>query len=448
MKKKIVRIIIIAAGILVLMGGAFGYFIWNSTQKSEDILGKREAIPQKTSVVDIISKGNSDWNTWQGPNFDKKSSFTGLKKNWSKGLTKLWEVNFLCQGDQTASWATAVIQGNVLIVPGRDEKSDLVFCLNSETGELIWKGSYLADAKTNHGPGSRATPAIDNDRVYTFGRSGDLVCWNLTDGKILWHKNVVEIGGEEPDWGHSSSPLVFGNKVIVQSGGKALAAAYDKITGEVLWTSGKGVAGYAAANIYTADSTILLFSGEALSEVDPENGSIFWSIPWVTDYKVNAATPVSEGNIVFATSGYGMGSFAVKIENKKATKLWESKAIESQHSDPVIVDGYVYGYAGNSTRNNGKLACLRLSDGKVMWQSDEAGMGTFAYADGHLICLDIKGNLYLVETNPNKFVKSGEVKGAIPNVKYPAWTAPVVANGKLYLRYLQNIICYDIQGDK
>jgi len=444
MKKKTIRIILIVSGLLILIVAGFGYFIYNFTQGSEKISGKRQAIPQNTIKIDFSARGNSDWISWQGQNFDKKSAFTGIRKDWSKGLEKLWEVNFLCQGEQTASWSSAVVQGNMLLVPGRDEKSDLVFCLNSETGELIWKGSYDVETNINHGPGARATPYIDGDKVYTYGRSGNLVCWNLSDGKILWHKKAADTGGVEPDWGYSSSPLVYGNKVIVQAGGKALAIAYDKLTGDVLWTSGSGSGGYAPLTVFKADTTILLFSGEALSGLDPESGAIRWTLPWIVDYKVNASMPVSEGNIVFVTSGYGKGCMAVKVEYSKATVLWESKALKGQHSDPVILNGYVYGYSGNSSSNRGNLVCLRLTDGKEMWSSNKAGTGTFAYADGYFICFDIKGNLYLVEANPDKFVKNGEIKKAMPYVKNPAWTAPAIANGKLYLRYLQNIICYDI----
>jgi hypothetical protein len=125
--------------------------------------------------------------------------------------------------------------------------------------------------------------------------------------------------------------------------------------------------------------------------------------------------PLSEGNIVFITSGYKKGSMAVKIDKNKPTILWQSKTIEGQQTDPVILDGYVYGYSGNSTSIKGEL-----------------------------VCLDIKGNLFLVEASTEKFVKAGELKKAIPDVKHPAWTAPVIANGKLYLRYLQSIVCYDI----
>jgi outer membrane protein assembly factor BamB len=447
MKKKIVRIILIIIGIAILFVAGSAIWIHNFTQKSEKITGIQVPIPLKNTPADLITKGSSDRSSWQGENFDKKSTFTGLSKDWSKGLKKLWEVNFLCQGNQSATWSAPVVRGNTLIVPGRDDKNDLVFCLNAHTGELFWKGSYEAKTNDNHGPGARATPVIDGDGVYTYGRSGDLVCWDLKDGKELWHTKASEIGGTEPGWGYSSSPLVIGNKVIIQAGGKTLAAAYDKYTGELLWKSGNGPGGYAPLNVFVADSSLLFLSGESLSGLNRETGVVNWSLPWIVEYNMTATTPLSEGNIVFITSGYKKGCMAVKIENNTPSILWQSNDIEGQQTDPVILNGYVYGYSGNSSTNRGNLVCLRLSDGKVMWKTTEAGMGTLAYADGYLICLDIKGNLLLVEASPDKFVKAGEFLKAIPDVRHPAWTAPVIANGKLYLRYLQSLICYDIDAN-
>jgi outer membrane protein assembly factor BamB len=446
MKKKIVKIIVIVAGLAILIVAGMGIYIYNFTQKSEKISGKQESIPLKTINVDLVTRGSSDRSSWQGENFDKKSSFKGIRKDWSKGLKKVWEVNFLCQGNQSATWSAPVVRGNALVVPGRDDRDDLVFCLNAQTGDLFWKGSYEAKTNDNHGPGARATPVIDSNRVYTYGRGGDLVCWNLQDGKEFWHKKAADIGGTEPGWGYSSSPLVIGNKVIIQVGGKILAAAFDKYAGEVIWTSGSGPGGYAPLNVLVADSSLLFLSGESVSGLNRETGVVNWSVPWLVEYNMTAVTPLAEGNIAFITSGYKKGSMAVKIENNKPVVLWQSKDIEGQQTDPVILNGYVYGYSGNSSSNRGNLVCLRLSDGKMMWKTSEAGMGTLAYADGYLVCLDIRGNLYLIEANPDKFVKAGDFKKAIPNVKHPAWTAPVIANGKLYLRYLQSIVCYDIDS--
>jgi len=331
-------------------------------------------------------------------------------------------------------------------VPGRDEKNDLVFCINAETGELIWEGKYEAEAGTSHGPGSRATPFINENRVYTFGRSGDLVCWQLEDGKLLWHKNVKVAGGSEPQWGFSTTPLVIDNKVIVQGGGSALVIAYDKLTGDLIWKSMEGEAGYAAAITMNIENEVklLIYHGTGLSCLNLSDGKLLWTAPWATEYNVNATTPIVSNDIVYHTSGYKMGCEALKVTKSGYTVLWKSNLMEAQHSDPILIDGYIYGYSGESSRNNGQFKCIELSTGKEMWSTNKIGQGTTTFADGYLICLDIKGNLFLIQPNPSGFTKVGEIKSAMADVKNPAWTVPVVANGKLYLRYLQQLICYQL----
>ena len=58
--------------------------------------------------------------------------------------------------------------------------------------------------------------------------------------------------------------------------------------------------------------------------------------------------------------------------------------------------------------------------------------------------MDIEGNLFLVKPDPNEFRKVTEFRAALGDVRHPAWTIPVAANGRLYLRYMQRLICYDI----
>ncbi len=195
MKKKIVRIILIIIGIAILFVTRSAIWIYNFTQKSEKIAGKQVPIPLKNTLADLITKGSSDRSSWQEENFDKKSTFTGLAKDWSKGLKNVWEVNFLCQGNQSATWSAPVVRGNTLIVPGRDAKNDLVFCLNAHTGELFWKGSYEAKTNDNHGPGAgQRRPSTLTGFIPMDERRP--CCWDLEDGKELWHKKASEIGGK------------------------------------------------------------------------------------------------------------------------------------------------------------------------------------------------------------------------------------------------------------
>jgi outer membrane protein assembly factor BamB len=142
------------------------------------------------------------------------------------------------------------IQGNRLVVCGRNGKNDVVYCLNPEDGGLIWKQSYPSETSDEYGTGFRATPWIDDDRVYTYGRGGDLCCFNLLNGEKIWHRNVRDAGGESPTWGLSSSPLVTDSNVIVSGGGTARTIAYDKMTGDVIWKAGEGKAGYAAIPLW------------------------------------------------------------------------------------------------------------------------------------------------------------------------------------------------------
>jgi len=444
--KKIWKIILIVLAVLVIITASFIYYGYHSVYKSEKIGGQRGNIPSEVAGTTDISKGYTDWPNWRGQSFDGKSSLTGIKTDWSEGLEKLWEVNYLCQGQATASWSSPVIVGNRLVIPGRDEKSDLIFCINTDNGELIWQGSYEAEAGTAHGPGSRATPFIDSNYVYTFGRSGDLVCWQLADGKMVWRQNVNDFGGEEPSHGHSSSPLVYEDMVFVQGGGTALFIAFNKFNGELIWKSNEGLAGFSASTIFKEkeDTYLLAYHGKGLSCIDPENGKELWLAPW--EFEMNATTPAVSDNIVFITS-FTMGCQAIEVTKDDFKVLWTNDAISAHHSDPIIIDGFIYGYTGFSGRNKNDFKCVELKTGKEMWSSKEMGQGTTTYVDGHLICMDLKGNLFLVKPDPQAFNLIGKTENALHEVKHNAWTVPVVANGKLYLRHLQTLVCYNLMPE-
>jgi outer membrane protein assembly factor BamB len=430
------------------------YIAWNWSTISiiagtEALEGGSGAIPATDGrQTEPLQYGDADWQSWYGPRGERYSQVKGILTNWSTGLSKVWEVDFLCQGRNSAAWSAPVIQGNRLVVCGRDSESDLVFCLNPADGSLRWYKSYATKAQTNHGAGPRATPFIDDDRVYTFGRSGDLACWRLLDGENLWHKNVMDEGGEEPTWGHSSSPLISADLVLVQGGGKCRTIAYDKHTGSVVWKSGTGLGGYAA--LRTMDmagrQTLLAFHGKGLAALTMDNGAELWNIDWETSYDVNATTPLVIDDRVFITSGYGTGCTLLKVNPSGAESLWRSELFSSIHSDPYVIDGYIYGYSGDSFQNKGAFKCIDLSSGEEKWSTNDLGWGTCLFVDGHLLCCDIKGNIFLIKPSPDALVKVTELPSVLGDIKGPVWTTPVVSNGHLYLRFKQKLVCYDIVG--
>lgn len=447
MKRKNIAILVVCA--VFLCGVFVAYKAWNAMQGEQDIVGPVGAIPEPAATLSPPTEGPADWLCWRGINGDGRSTVTGIRKDWSGGLKKLWEVDYLCQGKQAATWSAPAVRGNRLVVPGRGSGEDLVFCLDPDTGELLWHASYKAKAGTSHGPGPRATPYIDDDRVYTFGRSGDLACWRLDDGKLMWKLNVNDTGGETPTWGHASSPLVYGGKVLVQAGGSTVAIAYDKMTGKPLWKARPGEAAYAApAIVNMGDKTgLLIFHATGLSCLDPDDGKEFWAVPWETSYNVHATTPVSAGSTVFITSGYGTGCQALKAGPAGAEVLWTSKVIAAHHSDPFIIDGFIYGYSGQSNQNKGYFKCVKLDDGTEKWSTDKLGWGTTLHVDGHLLCMDNEGSLFLVKPDPEALQLVTQFPNALGEIDHEAWTIPVVANGNLYLRYMQRLLCYSLTDE-
>jgi outer membrane protein assembly factor BamB len=446
MKKRWIYVLIIIFAVIIAVGGIFSYPMYKKYGLGELALdGKEDAVPEAIPTPPPLSNGASDWISWRGPKMDGKSDFTGMNKDWSHGLPKDWEVGYLCKGEESVAWSGPIIRGNRLVVTGRDGDEDLVFCLEATTGDLIWTTAYEAPTDPKFGTGPRATPCIDGDRVYTYGRAGDLACWLLFDGSLVWRKNVMDYGGALPNWGFSSSPLVLGELVIVQGGGDARLIAFDKANGEVRWKSPGGEAGYATAVPVTFDSTthLLHFHGTGLALVDTVRGSILWEHPWETEYNVNAATPIVRNDTVFITSGYRMGCEWLKFSETGVEVIRNSDVISSQLSDQVLIGDYLYGYTANAN-NSGPFKCVSFTTGEEMWSTKKIGGGSVIFVDSLLVCFDVKGNLHLLEPSPDAFTKKGELRNAIPRVGQESWTPPAVANGKLYLRYMHKLVCYDL----
>lgn len=444
--KWIFRIILILLLIFVI------YIAWNwSSFKilmgTEELSGSESPVPQTmTELPPLLEEGKTDWRSWYGPEGKRRSFVKDIRTDWSDGLEKRWEVNYLCQGRESASWSAPVVRAKRLIICGRDSENDMVFCLNPDNGALIWQASYPAKAKSSHGSGPRATPFIDEDRVYTFGRNGDMVCWSLFDGQKIWHKNVMDQGGIEPAWGHSSSPLVIDSLVLVQGGGHVRTVAYNKFSGDIVWKSGHGLPGYAALvpMDINEQQLVLAFHGTGLAAMDINTGKHVWEIPWRTDYDVNATTPLVIGDKIFISSGYGVGSMMLQTTGNTVDSLWRIEEHASIHSDPYYIDGYLYGYSGDSHQNKGAFQCLDPETGKMQWTTNEMGWGTCTWVDGYLLCCDIKGNLFLMKPSPERFQLVTQQKKALGKIPGPVWTNPLVANHHLYLRFKEKLVCYKI----
>ena len=134
----------------------------------------------------------------------------------------------------------------------------------------------------------------------------------------------------------------------------------------------------------------------------------------------------------------------LKVRHDHVQVLWQSEAHAAHHSDPYLIDQNIYGYSGDSFQNKGSFICIDAGTGQEKWSTNEMGWGTSLRVDGYLLTCDIKGNIFLVKPDPSRFIKVAELSSALGDIRGPVWTMPVVANGRLYLRFKQTLVCYDI----
>ena len=363
----------------------------------------------------------ADWPHWRGPNRDGISSEKITGTEW----TKLWEA---CLGIGFSSFTVA--DGRVYTTGHADGK-DSVFCLDAASGKSIWKHSYTADLGDKYYEGgTSATPTIENGKAYHLSRWGDLFCFDSATGQVVWQKNIQkETEANIPDWGFAGSPLVQGNLLILNVGKSGTAV--EKATGKIVWKSDKANSGYSTPLPITVNgkSQIVLSSGRAYKGVDPTDGTVLWEHTWSTSYGVNAADPILSGTQLFISSGYNKGCALLDLSSAQPREIWRNRAMKNQFNSSVLIDGHLYGSDGDESKTSA-FKCIEFATGTEKWSEPGIGFSSLTAADGKLIIMTAKGELIFAKANPSKF----EPLSRTTLLSGRCWTAPVLANGRLYVR--------------
>ena len=413
-----------------------------------------------------------DWPQYRGPNRDARSAETGLLQEWPEAGPKLlWSKDDLGIGYAGPS----IVGDRLYTCVGRKDGEylialDLAAVSEGKAGDLwatkigpvfTWEGNAW-----NAGP--NIAPTVDGDLVFALGGFGDLICANAKSGEVVWRLNLPEkLGGEvnpiggglsRPTplgWGYAGAPLVDGDRLICVPGGKrGQVAALDKKTGELLWQSKEaaGQATYSAPMIaeFGGVRQYVQLTHGGMIGVKAENGELLWEYERGRAYQdvVISAPLVADGS-VYASAGFGEGCDLVRVTSTggkfSAKAAYSKKAFQSRDGGVVLVDGHVYGYS-----ETGGWACQNLRSGEIVWSDRRSlGRGSIAFADGRLYCrAESGGEVVLLEPSTKGWSEKGrftlpkESDARRPSGR--AWTHPVIADGKLYLRDQSLLFCYDI----
>jgi outer membrane protein assembly factor BamB len=406
-----------------------------------------------------IQRQRHDWPQWQGAERNNRSRETGLLKDWPKdGPPLAWKVTELGGGYSAPSIAAGRIFGM-----SYRKNDEVVWALDEKTGNPLWSTRIAAaNREVDYHEGSRCTPTVEGDHLYALGVSGDLVCLQVRDGKEVWRKNLIgDFDGVLPfyiaSYGYAESPLVDGERVVVTPGDtKATIVALDKKSGKTIWTTSvpeNGKKAYSRA-AYTS-ITILDVAGTkqyvqflhgGVVGIAAADGKLLWHYDKPSSNIVNCSTPLVHDGCVFASSGYNKGAGLARIRSDgqgfRADEVYFTKRIKNLHGGFALVDDYIY--AGSDP---GLLVCMEFATGKVMWDSRAPGKGSIACADGRLYYRDEQGPMFLVEATTRGYVERGRFNPP-DRSRALAWSHPVLANGKLYLRDQDVLLCYDVKVKK
>lgn len=391
----------------------------------------------------------ADWPAVYGPKRDGTSEQKGLLRTWPKeGPKLLWTV------DVGPGFGGAAISGGKAYLLDRDEKvGDTLRVFDVATGKELWSFAYAAPG-TFMFPGSRTTPTVDGDRVYTSGPLGDLYCLSTTTQKPVWQKNIWKEfgGGELPRWAVVQHPLIYGNLLIVApQTAQAGVVAYDKLTGELKWKSAAlpGTPSYvspAIVKIGGADQLVMITASVGRGRnardgsvvgLDPTSGKVLWNWQgWQNPIPVPQPVDAGQGRLLI-TGGYGAGTVMIKVDKKAdgtfaVTELSRNADFGSHTQPPILFKDHFYSHDTVNERSDGLV--VKGLDAQVKWKTDTTPpftRGGMILAEDLLIATDGNTKLYLLEPNPTGFkpLASAEILEAGDN-----WAPLALADGRLIVR--------------
>lgn len=418
--------------------------------------------------VSLIGFNNalaSDWASWRGPNQTGSSSETGLISNWSlEGENLLWKADFMGRSTPIVLNSRVYVIGRV----GMDiTEQERVACFDAESGDMLWEHRFNVFHSTipfNRLGWTSLAGDTETGYIYAHTISGVFACFDK-DGKVVWSHSLTEEYGRFTGYGgRTVTPVVHGDLVILSflntSWGSHAAMrhryfAFDKKTGEVVWTAKPGGppkdTTYPVSVVAEINGRRLLIDGNSdghVYAIDVQTGEKVWGFQ-VSQGPLNASVVV-DGTRVYAShnrentdttvmgrvvciDGTGTGDIT------KTHELWRVDGIEAGYSSPAIADGRLY--VVDSSAN---LHCLDGETGEVHWTHSlgTVGKGSPVVADGKIYVTEVNGYFHILQPGESecKTLSTIQIERE-PGHYAEIYGSPAIADGRVYFTTEEGLYC-------
>jgi outer membrane protein assembly factor BamB len=403
----------------------------------------------------------SNWPGWRGPEGNGHSPDRDVPLRWNATENVRWKVTLSDEGN-----SSPIVWGNRVFVTQAMDKVDWpppgaggpasayrrgLLCFDRANGTLLWHKEVVYKQKESTHPTNpfcSATPVTDGERIIASFGSAGLVCYDF-DGNELWRRDVGKL---EHIWGNASSPILYGELVILWCGpgARQFLLAVNKNSGAIVWehqeiggnpgTDSKNWSGSwttpLIAKLPDHDEMVLCVP-EKVKGFDPRTGKELWSCAGLG--KLIYTTPVcTADDVVVAFSGFYGPALAVRAGGKgdvtATRRLWHHPEKHPQRiGSPLVVGERVY-----LVNENGVVQCLDVASGKDLWEKPRLSgvfWGSFVSAADRLYVTNQAGDTYVLAAGPKyQLLAKNVLEGTVQS-------SMAITDGELFIRTYKHLWC-------
>jgi outer membrane protein assembly factor BamB len=381
-----------------------------------------------------------NWTGWRGHHRDGRAPW--LPDSLPAEPRIVWSLPMT--GDGLAGVAAT---SELVLVADRDpsDSQDIWRCLDAELGLELWQLAYTAEGQLDYGNSPRATPLLEEGRVYLQGALGHLHCVDVGSGEVVWKKDLLaEFGGELPIWGFCASPLAVDGKLIVNPGApQAFLAAIEPATGDVVWKTPGRKAAYASfvAAELGGVRQIIGYDKTTLGGWDVATGRRLWELAPDISGDFNVPTPVPLGDRLLVTSEnngtrlYAFNKAGVIVPHPVARHA----RLAPDSSTPVVVDGQVFGVWK-------EMYCLSAADALApRWTGRDRLFRDYASliaAPGRVLVTTTRGELLLIDARADAFTVLSRLQ--VIEDDSEVHSHPALVGTRLFVRSATRLVCVEL----